>query len=370
MTKTMKNTLRSVLVMTVIAVVAVTLLALANAFFPEYQAKLDKKTAGFISKLLDLGVSEDEALNGGYIEMETLDADKLAAFNGTAGVDKNNKVLAVYVLKKGDKAGYRVVESQAKGYNDPAIVLLTSFTTERKIDSTIVKAQNENPPQNSIFDPDKFAAFTVYIKGKTAVSVDEIRTETGATSAFSSNGLANAVNIAAKFIAQEYGGQSADQPSEVTNTSILRALKKAVPGAQTFTSYPLPADKKTELGGIYKSDSGVVVVSGNSNNYLGSEEYGFDGYVRLIVTIDADSKIVGVFAADSLQSDYVAAELTDEWLTGLFAGKSADELKADDLKENEVIATATRTRDSVVEAIRNAIKNYPFAAEYAAGWEA
>lgn len=63
MTKTMKNTLVSVLVMAIISVVAVGCLAVANAFFPEYEARLDKKTAALINQICPTGVSDAAAFS-------------------------------------------------------------------------------------------------------------------------------------------------------------------------------------------------------------------------------------------------------------------------------------------------------------------
>ena len=199
MTKSMRNTLKSVAVMAVISAVAVALLALANAFFPAYKATLDAETANLIADLVGLDVSGEEAISGGYIEMEETDEEALAAFNGANGVDKSNKVLAAYRIGKGTAAGMHVVESQAQGYGgNPVIIVLTSFDGENKIASVAVKQQRENPVgPNNIFTDGYFDAFLTYVKGKTAVSTGEITSTTGATNAASIGGLANAVNLAA-----------------------------------------------------------------------------------------------------------------------------------------------------------------------------
>lgn len=208
MTKTVKNTLKSVLVMAVIAVVAVGLLAVANAFFPEYEAKLDKKTAALINTICPTEVDAETAMNDGYIVMAAVDKEKLAALNAEHGADKSNKVLAVYEIKKGKYTGYRVVESQAQGYGgNPVIVILTAFDQDGNIDSIAVKQQKENPTgEKNIFTGQYFTDFLAYVKNKpNAGTAEDIKAATHATNNSSIKGLANAVNVAAAVLDGLYG---------------------------------------------------------------------------------------------------------------------------------------------------------------------
>ena len=185
MTKTMKNTLVSVLVMAIISVVAVGCLAVANAFFPEYEARLDKKTAALINQICPTGVSDAAAFSDGYYEMATVDKAQLKSLNESLGADKNNKVLAIYDVKKGDFTGYRVVESQAQGYgSNPVIITLTSFDKDNKIGKVIVKQQKENPTgSKNIFTGEYFDKFLEYLAGQKNVSVGDVTATTGATNA-------------------------------------------------------------------------------------------------------------------------------------------------------------------------------------------
>lgn len=253
MTKSMRNTLKSVAVMAVISAVAVALLALANAFFPAYKATLDAETADLIAGLVGLDVSGEEAISGGYIEMEETDEDTLAAFNDANGVDSSNKVLAAYRIAKGDAAGMHVVESQAQGYGgNPVIIVLTSFDSDNRIGSVAVKQQRENPVgSNNIFTDGYFEAFLEYVQGKTAVSSGEITSTTGATNTASINGLANAVNIAALYAAETYGGGLPEAvPEAVTDENLLAALRSVSSGT-SFTSYPVSSEYRQTVYGVY-----------------------------------------------------------------------------------------------------------------------
>ncbi len=369
MTKSMRNTLKSVAVMAVISAVAVALLALANAFFPAYKATLDAETADLIAGLVGLDVSGEEAISGGYIEMEETDEDTLAAFNDANGVDSSNKVLAAYRIAKGDAAGMHVVESQAQGYGgNPVIIVLTSFDSENRIGSVVVKQQRENPVgPNNIFTDGYFEAFLEYVQGKTAVSSGEITSTTGATNTASINGLANAVNIAALYAAETYGGGLPEAvPEAVTDENLIAALQSVSAGT-SFTSYPVSAEYRQTVYGIYTSDTGEILVAGRGS--------GYGGVMGLIVTTDEAGAVDKIAIAE--ENEYLAGvsgpgkdfELTGENLTAILQGKTLAELTAaDNVLTGTTGATLVATGPAIQEAVVGALGFYPQAEEYIAGF--
>lgn len=143
MNKSILNALRSVAVLTLIAVVCVGLLAVCNMFFPKYVPTLDRATAAQINKLCDTGKSDDEAFDGGYIVMlqeSDFDCD-IAAFNKSHKSSKAT-VLAVYGEPKGLHAGAYVVETSATG-RDGDVITLTAYV-DGAIVGAMVKKQGES----------------------------------------------------------------------------------------------------------------------------------------------------------------------------------------------------------------------------------
>ncbi|MCI8435983.1 MAG: FMN-binding protein [Clostridia bacterium] len=371
MTKTMKNTLVSVLVMAIISVVAVGCLAVANAFFPEYEARLDKKTAALINQICPTGVSDAAAFSDGYYEMATVDKAQLKSLNESLGADKNNKVLAIYDVKKGDFTGYRVVESQAQGYgSNPVIITLTSFDKDNKIGKVIVKQQKENPTgSKNIFTGEYFDKFLEYVAGQKNVSVGDVTATTGATNASSIKGLVNAVNIAASVVDELFGATD-PTPQPVTKTKLLNALKK-VSSSTSFMSYPIPTDKKKDIFGIYKGDAGDVLVAGRGN--------GYGGTMGLLVKIDADGKIEQIVIAEHGESiadvpgagNAFASDFTDEFLTARFAGKTLTDIQAmDNVLNGTTGATLQGTAPAIKQCLVNALGYYPLAQQYVDGIDA
>ena len=370
MTKSTKNTLKSMFVMAVISIVAVTLLSLANAFFPKYEAKLDKKTAGLISQLLDLGLSDSEAYSGGYIEMEEIDSEELKTFNTQNGVNESNSVLAVYTILKGEKTGYRVVESQAQGYgSNPVIMILTSFDKDCKIESVIVKQQKENPTgEKNIFTEPYFDRFLAYVKGKTAVSSGDILSATGATNSFSINGLTNAVGIAAAYVAEKYSDAPPPPPppayEAVTSKALLQKLK-TVSDSESFTAYVAPSDRKNSVYKIYVGNLGDILVAGRSNGYGGGVmgllvKQDAQGAVDKVVIIEENEYLEGIEGTPGKDFD-----LSSENLTAILHGMTLETLKAtDNVLTGTTGATLQATAPAVKTAVINALEYYPLAAEY------
>lgn len=371
MTKSMKNTLKSVLVMAIIAVIAVGSLAVANAFFPEYQAKLDKKTAALINSICPTGVSDAEAFSGGYMVMEPIDRDTLAAFNDRNGVEKNNKVLAVYNMVKGGYAGYRVVEAQAQGYGgNPVIITLTSFDKNNKIGKVAVKQQKENPTgEHNIFLGAYFEKFLGYAAGLDKVSPGDITAATGATNSSSVKGLANAVNISVAVIGELFTEEDLT-PKPVTGTKLLNALK-SLSESETFLSYPVPLDKKKTVYGIYKGDKGDVLVAGKGE--------GYGGAMGIVVKVDGEGRIAALAIAEHNETisavpgngSAFAPDFNDAWLTERFKGKSLGDINAmDNVLNGTTGATLVRTGPAIKDCLVNALGYYPLAEQYVEGIDA
>ena len=203
-----KNTLRCVIALSVISVVCVALLAVANRFLPKYKPSLDLNTVTLINGIVPSGVDDKTALDEGYYEMLVLDDKKLADFNKNNRAEANNAVLAVYRAVKGDNAGAYIVEAQAQGYagNDP-IVMLTAIDEDGAIISVVTKKQTENSPgTNGIFEEKQFALLVEYVKGKTSIDGSGLSASTGATSSYSVGGVANAIGISLKVIPEVKGG--------------------------------------------------------------------------------------------------------------------------------------------------------------------
>lgn len=197
--KTTRDTVLSVAVLAIIALVCVALLSVANEYL-KYEAKLDLATAGMINDMVDIGVSDEETFSEGYLklygaeELAALDFD-LAAFN--KGRNNNNGVInAVYGVVKGGKAyDYAVVEVGSHGYYD--MTILVAFDKEKRIAGIKAKSETEDKSYVQIFESDRFEAFVQSMIGKTDVPVEkEILISTGATTKRSVKGLYTALNAA------------------------------------------------------------------------------------------------------------------------------------------------------------------------------
>ena len=197
-----KNTIMSVVVMSIISVVCVALLAVCNAFIPKFVPTLDLAAATLINSICPSGVDDQTALNEGYFVIGSIDDKKLAAFNKENRVAPKNELSAVYKVVKGDYKGTLVIQSQAKGYADDPIVLMTAIGDDGAILAMTLVSEGENSPgtqsifSGKEFNPDMVDALMEYIKGKTEVTSSEIIAATGATSKYSVTGVVNALNMA------------------------------------------------------------------------------------------------------------------------------------------------------------------------------
>ena len=138
MKKTTIDTIKSVLVLTIISFVCVGLLAVCNEFM-KYTPTLDGEMATWLYKVCPTGEATDEnALD--YFEILNIDG-QIKAVNSAN--KSTGKVLAVFKAKSGPNAGRYIIQAQAKG-NDGDVIMLTAFDDQNKIMKTICYSQTES----------------------------------------------------------------------------------------------------------------------------------------------------------------------------------------------------------------------------------
>lgn len=196
MSSTTKNTLKCILVLAVIAVVCVTLLAVANRFL-SVEVVLDRATSDMINSIAPTGVDNKKAFEDGYISMVDLSkgAFELKSLDDFNVKGSNKKIRALY--KSVDTKGniVYVVESEAKG-RDAAIVMLVAYDSNDKISGIKVKSQAESYWAKIEAQKDLFDNF-IGLSGS-AIHPSQIAESTGATKTLT--GITDAVNISYEFL--------------------------------------------------------------------------------------------------------------------------------------------------------------------------
>lgn len=139
MQRTVKETLKSVIVLFTITLVCVGLLSVANAYL-KYEATLDADMAKHLYEVCPTGESSSEKAIE-YFELTAAD-DKIAAVNA-AHKKSNASVVAVYRSIKGANSGRYIVQAQAHG-NDSDVVMLTSYDDNGRIMKTNCYSQTES----------------------------------------------------------------------------------------------------------------------------------------------------------------------------------------------------------------------------------
>lgn len=367
MTNTVKNTLKSVIALSVVAVVCVALLAVANAFIPKYKPTLDANTAALINKVSPTGVSDNEAFIGGYFEMYDISDSALNDFNKANGAEVNNKVLAVYSIVKGNNKGTYAVEAQAQGYsgNDP-IILITSFNRDNSIMSTTVKSQNENSPGSAgIFTDRYFNALITLINGKTSISTDEVMASTGATSRYSINGVVNALNISQKMVSSMDGSQGENlSVQDVTDTSLISKLKKlSSSGSVSFKSYTVSSEHSSKIAALYKGNGGDVFITGKGTGWQPMEIlFAFSGDKIAALTIVKNNEDI---ANTNSANKY---EFKDATVAAALVGKNladVNSMSTDNFLANTG-ATVSHTASGIKSCVVGALEFLPSAQQYIA----
>ena len=188
MKKTTIDTIKSVLVLTIISFVCVGLLAVCNEFL-KYTPTLDKEMASWLYQVCPTGEASDEnALD--YFEILNIE-DQIKSVN-SANKSTGGKVLAVYRAKSGVNAGRYIVQAQASG-RDGDIIMLTAFDSENKISKAVCYSQSE-----SFWFKVNEDWFDNLIGKEDEVTSDDIQASSGAT--MSLTAVAKAVTISCAMV--------------------------------------------------------------------------------------------------------------------------------------------------------------------------
>ena len=208
MKTSVKAIIKSVAVLSIIAIVCVAVLSLANKFLKK-DIVLDLATTQKINELCPSGVDAQTAYDEDYFMMFTETELSENANGFTFKSYKNNasnKVVAVYYACKGESAGTYIIESIAKGYRDLSV--LTAFTVEDGdyfISGVMAKSTTEDDNFKQIFNDEYFSVFVDMVKGgKDLYTDNEILAQTGATTKNSVRGLNTAVTLAVKAMGGLY----------------------------------------------------------------------------------------------------------------------------------------------------------------------
>lgn len=210
MTKTVKNALKSMLVLVCVSVVCVTILAICNMFFPKYVPTLDVDTAKKINAICDTGVSDEIAFEEKYIVMldESSYGVTLDDYNKTNKSQKA-EILAVYGEPKGKNAFSYIIESKSEGRDGDVIVLIAY--NDGQIIGAAVKKQGESYYHKL---PENLFSSLVGMSGK--VDLNGTFGKTGAT--LTLNAIERAVNLANGF-AIDYSSSIRSAIAQI-NTSV------------------------------------------------------------------------------------------------------------------------------------------------------
>lgn len=196
---TVKNTLKCVLVLGIIAVVCVALLAVANKFL-QVEIMLDRATSDMINSIAPTGLDDEKAFNERYIEMVDLSKGEYAIKNIDDFNEKgsNKKVRALYKSKNSSGKITYVVESEGKGYVD-AIVLLIAYDSQKNITGMAVKSQMESFWDHISDINTVYGAFIGTPASATHTS-SQIAASTGVTVKKTLAGITDGVNVANEFV--------------------------------------------------------------------------------------------------------------------------------------------------------------------------
>ncbi|MBQ4049345.1 MAG: FMN-binding protein [Clostridia bacterium] len=195
MTTATKNTVKSVIVLSLISVICVGLLAMANGIFPkpDTSAKLDTKTVALLNEIC-YSESYDIAY-GTYDEFVTSFNDK----NGT-----NYKYINALYRATGDtNHGRLIVEAVGNGYQNGTVTVLVAYNIDKTIMAVELKSYDKaknNYMGGNLVSSGALDAVFENLKGSSGNvgSGKDLMVGTGATNSL--NGVANAINFANKFI--------------------------------------------------------------------------------------------------------------------------------------------------------------------------
>lgn len=351
---TLKNTLKCVAVLTVISIVCVGLLAIANKFM-QVKVTLDKSTASLINQIAPTGLDDGAALSSGAIKMIDLgesnfNIKSIDDYNGQYG-SASQKVRALYSSK--DKSGNitYVVEAEGKGYVD-AIVMLVAYDKDNKVSALITKSQNESY-WNHI--KDEKALYEAFVGSSGKIESSQIATSTGVTTKFTLGGMADAVSIANDFIARLGGEVQVPAPYEVIDAAELLNLKKVTANVEDtkFTCYPVGT---AAIDKVYIGDKGAMLIQshGNGGNY---------GKVTLLVRVAENKAAELAYINESFspfKPDHDSEPLkSNEKLNELFGGKSLADINAMTGDNLPGVTGVTESSNGLKQAVKNALEYAP-----------
>ncbi len=348
---TVKNTLRCVIVLSVIAIVCVSLLAVANRFL-RVEATLDGATAALINRIAPTGVDDGTALSGGYIKMVNLRAENYAikdldAYNKQHGT-ANQKVRALYTSKNAEGKITYVVEAEGKGYVD-AVVMLVAYDAENKVSGVITKSQNESY-WNHIKNEEKLYAAFVGLSGR--IESSQIAASTGVTVMGTLGGMTSAVSIANDFVSRLGGEPQKPAPFVVTDADLVQKLKK-VSDATVYTCYTV---QTATVDYVFTGNNGDLIVQSRGDG-------GTYGQVALLVRV-ADGKAVKLAYAANPSFDPTDEHdstllKNEEKLNELFGGKTIAEINAMAGDSLPGFTGVTQSSDGLKMAVKNALEYAP-----------
>lgn len=350
MTRTMKNTLISVLVLFIISASSVLLLALANNFI-KVEVKLDAKTATLINTIAPTGYDDATALKDKHIKMVDLananyNIKSFDEFNKTFGT-KTKRVQALYLSTNKSGKTTVVVQAEGAGFEGGQIVMLTAYDDENKISGIINKSQSGQSYWVRLGDMDKF--YQSFIGKSGSISSNVIAGETGATVMGTLRGITDAVSISNVF-AEQLGEQAAKLPEVVNDPAQVAKLKK-VSGAAIFTQYFDNVPNK--ISNVYVGDNDDIIYESMGDG--GGEGY---GRVTLLVTATSDKKVKKITIVESNFTPgdgYDSSIYTDDYINKIFAGKDAAQISG--LGQGEIAGSsgATESAKGLKQAVLNAL---------------
>ncbi|MCL2797134.1 MAG: hypothetical protein FWD58_03665 [Firmicutes bacterium] len=197
MSPTLKNALKNAAVLTIVAVSAALLLALANVFLKvEYVPTIDKKTVAILNALEPTGADDETALAEGYFDF-ALSPDAVAAWNKKNIVGSRQKVIAVFKAAAGENkdGGTVFVEAEATGYNGK-IALITAVNA----DGTLLGIGVRSIPSAEFYSKN-IEAINGHIRSKKAVTTAELKplVYTGASARVTTTAFVDAIMLSVKI---------------------------------------------------------------------------------------------------------------------------------------------------------------------------
>ncbi len=331
MKKSVKETLKSVIVLFTIALVCVGLLAVANNFL-KYEAKLDKAMAKTLYTVCPTGEASDvNAIE--FFELVKAD-EQIGAVNKKHG-SATTKVVAVYRATKGANAGKYIIQSQAQG-RDAEVVMLTSYDENGRIMKSINYSQAE-----SYWKKVDESSFDKLIGKDGAIKDTDIAVSTGAT--ISHRAIAKAITVANAMISEMLKVPETEMLPSLQSALLADEYEKVVGISSILDDVNETApDEDTKVLAVYKATKGE-----NAGKYIvlaQSKNGKWYPPLKMLTAFDEQGKIIKT-VCHYCEDSYIG-QVNPEWY-GNIVGKSG-EIVADDFATN---TGATNTLATMAKAI-------------------